>query len=291
MNNNNPTPTPGPSPSPTPSPSQTQSGQTPNKKKVVSHYPELKNEPVAMPTLPPTISEEDYYGIVDCYRVNQYYLNNSGEGRIEYIINDDKIRELINNYVDKTLESIVDDESLDDVSLENDMIDYISDNRKVIEESTGVEITDEMIAQLRESFEDKHISRMFKESINYTRNSISTREKTVLKGYKYLISFNFRLLLVVLIIASLVIIAVIKKSFYEWIKNLYYSLILSGVGLIAIGIILKIIIKVLTGLSKVHAMPLIIIGIVYLVIGIIILILYSIIIKKLMKGNEENVVS
>ena len=89
MNNNNPTPTPGPSPSPTPSPSQPQSGQTPNKKKVVSHYPELKNEPVAMPTLPPTISEEDYYGIVDCYRINQYYLNNSGEGRIEYIINDD----------------------------------------------------------------------------------------------------------------------------------------------------------------------------------------------------------
>ena len=210
---------------------------------------------------------------------------------IDKLLEDDQLMNLVNDYVDKTLNSLAEGEEIDDIDLEKDMIDYIDNNREVIEDATGIKVTDEMINQVRENYSDKHLTRQFINNIENANKSFSSTERTVLKGYSFIISGKFRLIIILIMIVDLFLIGLLKKSFYKWIKNLTYAFTIGGFSLVLMGFILNKSLKVITGLENAKVMPLINVGLLFGVFGLLILVIYLILLKNIMQKDDGNVIS
>ena len=162
--------------------------------------------------------------------------------RIKEILNSKEVEELIDKYLDITINSMVDEENLDEVNIEKDILDYLKDNKETISEIVGEEVTDEMIEEAIKENDSKELTHYYKETIKNTRNNLTTTEKAVLKGYKLLISKTFHILLLIGILIDLVLTAILQKSFYKWIKTLAKSFITSSLMIIGSSIIVKLIV-------------------------------------------------
>ena len=205
--------------------------------------------------------------------------------RIKEILNSKEVEELIDKYLDITINSMVDEENLDEVNIEKDILDYLKNNKETISEIVGEEVTDEMIEEAIKENDSKELTHYYKETIKNTRNNLTTAEKTVLKGYKLLISKTFHILLLIAILIDLVLTAILQKSFYKWIKTLAKALITSSIMIIGSSVIVKLIVTSISGVETFHTKPLLTTGIVLLISGVIMIIVYKMIVKE-EKKNE-----
>ena len=167
-----------------------------------------------------------------------------------------------------------------------DIINYINENKELIKEITGKEVTNEMIEDTKKVIEESNLNETIEETIVSTKESISTEEKIVLKGYKEIISTKTRIITISLILLCLLLIALIDKSFYKWIKTGSICTIISGILVLLMGFILKIIVTSILPLPSFNVSYLYKSGLIQLIIGSIILIIYIILNKILIKKGE-----
>ena len=237
----------------------------------------------------------------DKFNVNNYNNNNSGgesteinnivgnKELIEKILNDKDTKELINKYVDTTIESISSDKEVD-INIEEDIITYIKENKDIVEEVTGEKITDEQIDELSKELNDKSLSNAYKEKINETKSSFSGEQMNVLKSFGFVLSRNFRIILIILIIVNLLLIALIKWSLYKWISNFSYSFGFGGLFLSFVGLIFGYFINTVFKVNISYFNPMVNCGIVFIVIGIVSFIIY-IVLNKILSKDDVDVIS
>ena len=130
------------------------------------------------------------------------------------------------------------------------------------------------------------VKKTIEEKIVSTKESISTEEKIVLKGYKEIISTKTRIIVIGLIALCLLLIALIDKSFYKWIKTGSICTIISGILVLLMGFILKLIVTSILPLPSFNVSYLYKSGLIQLIIGSIILIIYIVLNKILIKKGE-----
>ena len=200
--------------------------------------------------------------------------------RIKAILSTPEMQELINKYVEITLESMTEEERLDEVTLEEDMLNYLRDNKEQISEIVGEEVTNEMIETTREQLETKDMSKAYKQAIQNTSRGMTTKEKTVLKGYKVFISSGFKLILLGLLTISIISSIAVLKSLIEFLKVLSRTLVSSGFIIEIMILAVKYIVLSNTSLNTIKMAPIIKIGYIYLGIGFLLRIFYEIIIIR-----------
>lgn len=203
--------------------------------------------------------------------------------RIQEMLMSPEIQGLMEQYLDTTVNGLIDENNIDDLALEQDMLKFIKENRSVIEEKAGKEITDDMIEKAMEQVESKDMSRAYKQSIMNASRNMSSTEKEMLKGYRFLISPELRMIILVVIIIDLVLIMVVQASLYKWIATLAVSLLISGVGTIAASIITKGIIRKKTNFDNFDMSSLTQTGIIIALSGLVILTVYIVILKLIKK--------
>lgn len=211
------------------------------------------------------------------------YLKNSED--INKLLEDERVQEIINKYIDITLDNLTSEE-IKNIDIESDIINYINENKELIKEITGKEVTPEMIEDTKKVIEESNLNETIEETIVSTKESISTEEKIVLKGYKEIISTKTRIITISLIALCLLLIALIDKSFYKWIKTGSICTIISGILVLLMGFILKIIVTSILPLPSFNVSYLYKSGLIQLIIGSIILIIYIILNKILVKKGE-----
>lgn len=211
------------------------------------------------------------------------YLKNSED--INKLLEDQRVQEIINKYIDITLDNLTSEE-IKNIDIESDIINYINENKELIKEITGKEVTPEMIEDTKKVIEESNLNETIEETIVSTKESISTEEKIVLKGYKEIISTKTRIITISLIALCLLLIALIDKSFYKWIKTGSICTIISGILVLLMGFILKIIVTSILPLPSFNVSYLYKSGLIQLIIGSIILIIYIILNKILVKKGE-----
>ncbi len=135
----------------------------------------------------------------------------------------------------------------------------------------------------------EELSKKMNDFIKEQEEKLSPSQKFALNTYRFITNAKLKGIIIIAIIINLLLIAITKLSLYKWIKNLSYSLILSGLGIIFLAAWLKskiyYIIKVSVNLG-VLSRP----GYILLISGIIIIFIYfvtSIIIKSNKKDKEE----
>ena len=211
------------------------------------------------------------------------YLKNSED--INKLLEDQRVQEIINKYIDITLDNLTSEE-IKNIDIESDIINYINENKELIKEITGKEVTPEMIEDTKKVIEESNLNETIEDTIESTKESISTEEKIVLKGYKEIISTKTRIIVIGLIALCLLLIAIIDKSFYKWIKTGSICTIISGILVLLMGFILKLIVTSILPLPSFNVSYLYKSGLIQLIIGIVILIIYIVLNKVLVKKGE-----
>ena len=211
------------------------------------------------------------------------YLKDSED--LNKLLEDERVQEIINKYIDITLDNLTSEE-IKNIDIESDIINYINENKELIKEITGKEVTNEMIEDTKKVIEESNLNETIEETIVSTKESISTEEKIVLKGYKEIISTKTRIITISLILLCLLLIALIDKSFYKWIKTGSICTIISGILVLLMGFILKMIVTRNLPLPSFNVSYLYKSGLIQLIIGSIILIIYIILNKILVKKGE-----
>ncbi len=218
------------------------------------------------------ISEEQINAITD-------------DERLKELLNTKEMQELINKYVDITLESMTEEERIEDIKIEEDMFNYIKDNKEQISKIIGQEVTNEMIEKTREQLETREMSKSFKQTIKNTASNMTTREKTILKGYKVFVSNDFKTIIIGIILISVAIGIIILRSLVDLQKLLSRVLLSSGFTIEIICVVVKYIVASKANISTINMTPLIIIGLIYFGVGVLLRIIYEVIIKR-RKQNE-----
>lgn len=211
------------------------------------------------------------------------YLKDSED--INKLLEDERVQEIINKYIDITLDNLTSEE-IKNIDIESDIINYINENKELIKEITGKEVTPEMIEDTKKVIEESNLNEAIEDTIESTKESISTEEKIVLKGYKEIISTKTRIIVIGLIALCLLLIAIIDKSFYKWIKTGSICTIISGILVLLMGFILKLIVTSILPLPSFNVSYLYNSGLIQLIIGIVILIIYIVLNKVLVKKGE-----
>ena len=193
---------------------------------------------IVVETITETIVKQDYKSenlIIPEEEINKI----TDDERVREILKSKEIQDLLNKYLDITIDTIIEEESIDEIELEKDILNYLNDNKETLSKAVGQDITEEMIASTKEQFEGKDISKAFKQTLDNTKNHITKKEKVMLKGYKILNSNQFRMIILFCIVLTIILIAMIQKSFFQWIRTLGIAITISGILLIAFNYILK----------------------------------------------------
>lgn len=212
---------------------------------------------------------------------------------INQILNTPEVQELVDKYLDISFSTLMNDEASSNIELEKDILKFFQENKAVIDEKIGVEITDEMIEKVEEQLDSKELSRVFEQSLNNAKNSMPKEVKIILQVYNYLISGMFKLIILSLISIILLVIAILQKSFYKWLGPLGISSLIGGFGVILMSLIVKIVVQASSDLTGFKLKSLIITGIIMALLGVALIIIRKILDKNVAKEdvNELSKVS
>lgn len=212
---------------------------------------------------------------------------------VNEILDSKEIRDLVNSYLDKMITAMASDDTsldeLDEINIEQDMVNYLKENKSILSEKTGVEITDEMIDSASEKMNWVDTKKIINQTISNAKNNMSEEEKLILKVYQFLTSEKLKTIIFIGILVNTLLIAIVQMSLYKWIKNLSISMILGGVGVFGVSIITKKLIETVLPYANIETTSMRNISIATLVLGIVINIIYLIITKLLKKGDKHEI--
>jgi len=209
---------------------------------------------------------------------------------LEKTLEDEEVKEMLSEFIDDVISNISKEEqdNINIEELEKKVIEYTKEHKKELEEKTGVEITDEMINEASKLLNDGDVKKSFEQEINNYKNNITKEEKMALKFYNFIISKDLRTIIIILIMVNILLIAILQKSIYKWIKNISRAMYISGLSIVILGLAIKYLISTLT-LLVINPKEIFIIGISLIVFGLLINIVYRIMEKYYIKENKYDI--
>lgn len=199
--------------------------------------------------------------------------------RVKEFLKTPEIQELVEKYVNITLDAMTEEETIDEIELEKDILDYISDNKEVISEVVGEKVTDEMIEKTKDQMQGKDMSKSFKQTIKNMQKNMTKEEKRVIKGYRIATSSTFQFIILGLIGTTLLAIAILQKSFTNWINTLGKAMTVSGIMVLIMSIVVSKIVSSATEMKSFKMNSLSIRGLILFAIGITIILVYYLIMR------------
>ena len=209
---------------------------------------------------------------------------------IKEVLQDEQIQEDLGDFLDDFIKNLSDDdiESLSTEEMQEEIITYVKEHKDELSEKTGVEITDEMIDKSNEMLEDVDTEKALKQEINNYKKNLTKEEKFAIKVFDFVNSVKLRMILIISIILDIILIAIIQRSTYKWIKNLSYSMTIAGLSIIVLTMSLRYVISTMT-MVVINIKSITTLGIILLAFGIIIQIVYRLMIKYYIKENKYEI--
>lgn len=220
-------------------------------------------------------------------------LTDEKQEKIKEAIEKNKtLKKLSDEMIQETIAYIAEEKDLTDLSIEGNFSDVIKENKQLIEEELGYSISDSELENIITDIDSElDINQIYKEEVTKLDQNFSEDEKALIKAYSTFKSQSFKMIMIIISLISLVLIALLKKSFYKWIPNLTTALIISGVNTMILSGLLDLMIGYITSEykfnGKVDINPILISGIIFVISGIVIIIIYQIL-KKVFIKKQEN---
>ena len=208
---------------------------------------------------------------------------------------EDKLQkdESIKKIADKIGDRIIKDiskENVEDINLEEDIRNLLVENKDILGEAVGQEITEETIDQaIEEVSKEQDLNEQYKEIIEKTRNELPAESKIMIDSYNNMTSNEFIIILSVISVVAIIIIALLKKPYYKWIVNIGIAGIISALFISLIGacmaLILNLVIESMEATMTISATPMLIIAGIMLVVSILLLVINAVLDNNKGKTN------
>lgn len=212
------------------------------------------------------------------------YLANNED--VQKLLESKEGQGLINQFINTTISGITSEEDLKNIDIEKDIVNFVTENKDVIERITGKEITNEMIEDTKSQLQEQNVNSTIQETIKNTKNSMTKTQKTVLKGYTLITSTKTKVITFILILLDLLLIALLQKSLYKWINTLSKCAIISGLGIVLMSVVIKVIVTNLINFKNFNIKTLLVAGVIQIVVGVVGYIVYKLTTKKLIKKED-----
>lgn len=203
------------------------------------------------------------------------------DSKIKEVLESEEANKFIDDYINKTLDGVVDTSSLDGIDMGDDLLAFIRENKSRLEEEIGFSIPMDKIEELLQSDSYKELEDSYKETVKKVSDSVPESQKKLIKLYNFLLSVKFKVIVSILIIIILILMALLEKSLYKWLKYLGTTTILSGIFIGIMIVIAKLVVNYITknGLYNVDFSfdHMIVCGVATFIIGIITCIIYKVI--------------
>lgn len=138
-----------------------------------------------------------------------------------------EITDITEKYFDSITNFIINDEELVIPNIKEDIISLIEKNENILKEN-GIVITEEQKNMIIDKLDDKKLESMYEKISVNVKEKLPEESKTLIKIYDKYTKPTFRYALIAIILFLILILALIKKSYYRWTFNLSVSLALSG---------------------------------------------------------------
>lgn len=209
--------------------------------------------------------------------------------KINELLERPETQEIVDKYLDITIDSLTDENKVSEVEIEKDMINFLKENKELVKEKLDVEVTDEMINSVEKELENKELSTVFKKSLTNAKETMPKEAKLILQAYNYLISLKFKLIIALFILIDILLIALLQSSVYKWLSSLGGSVVISGIGLLIMSLIVKIVVTSFSNFKGFNLNSLTTTGFILIAIGIILIIVKKLLDKKSVKEDVHEV--
>ena len=209
----------------------------------------------------------------------------------EKIKNNESLNSFIEKYKDQIMNDMTgEDVNPEDVDLKEDIKQLLLENKEYVEQATGVEISDEEYeAAIDEAFDREDPNIVYSQIIKDTKQTLSEDDKNIIKGYQFITSNQFIMILSIAAVVVTLLIALLKKPYYKWIVNLGIAGFVSGILISIIGVGITLMINMIINTNEItfsiSSVPMLITAAIMIVISIILFILNAVLDNHKEKKN------
>lgn len=209
----------------------------------------------------------------------------------EKIKNNESLNSFIEKYKDQIMNDMTgEDVNPEDVDLKEDIKQLLLENKEYVEQATGVEISDEEYeAAIDEAFDREDPNIVYSQIIKDTKQTLSEDDKNIIKGYQFITSNQFIMILSIVAVVVTLLIALLKKPYYKWIVNLGIAGFVSGILISIIGVGITLMINMIINTNEItfsiSSVPMLITAAIMIVISIILFILNAVLDNHKEKKN------
>lgn len=206
--------------------------------------------------------------------------------------NNENINKVTEKYFNDIIYSIINDEEVSIPNTKEEIISIINDNEYILKEN-NIEIIEEQKKELSDKLtNDNMIGKVYKNVANSIKKNMSAETIMIVNTYDKLTSSTFRWIVVSIIIFLILLLALIKKTYYRWTYNLAVSCALSGMMLsllfpfILDGISIEITNKLLGKAAEININSLVNLGYICFALCAVLIIVYFVG-NKITKYNDK----
>lgn len=209
----------------------------------------------------------------------------------EKIKNNESLNSFIEKYKDQIMNDMTgEDVNPEDVDLKEDIKQLLLENKEYVEQATGVEISDEEYeAAIDDAFDREDPNIVYSQIIKDTKQTLSEDDKNIIKGYQFITSNQFIMILSIAAVVVTLLIALLKKPYYKWIVNLGIAGFVSGILISIIGVGITLMINMIINTNEItfsiSSVPMLITAAIMIVISIILFILNAVLDNHKEKKN------
>lgn len=205
--------------------------------------------------------------------------------KMKQAIQDERVSQFIDKYVDLTIEGISDKEAVEELEIGQDLKKLFQENKEVLMQELN--ITESELNELLNSADFERVSEEYRSSVLDFDQELDSDQKKLFTFYNFVSTLSYQLFLVGIIIGVIVLIALIQWSLVRWMIPVGVSCIVAGILGTGLAYLMQLLFQyALADLMSnvlVHMGPMYCYSIGVLVIGILCVILYCVLKDRLKK--------
>ena len=222
---------------------------------------------------------------------NNTDISEEDKKAVEELFEDKEVNDMVNKMVDEIMATMGSEDGEISQETIDSIFDYVIQNKDKLEEATGQKINTEELEEVRKSEEFQNITQELTKSLNESTAELDDTSKTAIKTYTYIVSNNFRLILIGGIVLDLLLIALVQWSLYNWMSTFGKALSTSGLTLIILYFLMNKIIETLlaeqTITLNIDTSKVLYMGIITIIVGILLIVIKHII-DNIIKNKKDN---
>lgn len=122
--------------------------------------------------------------------------------------------------------------------IEKEIVIFIRENKDEFSKLYDVEFSDEDINKLESEINKSDLNEKYSEIKNEFKSDLDKEERMIFDIYNFVVSSTFKIMLICISLINLLLIALLQKSYFKWIRALGVVSIIGGVLGFVFGIII-----------------------------------------------------